>query len=110
MFNHNKLAIITFVIIAMTSIAVSVFAQDQPSSYIINMIVTRLIMQDPSIIDTHQISDLKITKESRSNGRYYIEVSYNRISDKGKIYPEHGKFFIEKKGSIWIGGNDKSTP
>ena len=88
----------------MTNFAPPSFAQQKPSSYVVNMIVTRLIMQDSIKTDTCQISDLKIDKESESNGRYNIEVSYNRISNSGKITPEHGKFFIEKKENIWIGG------
>jgi hypothetical protein len=94
----------------MTHFAVPSFSQDKPSSYVINMIITRLVMLESSTINTREISDLKITKESQSNGRYCFEVSYNRISNTGKIYPEHGKFFIEKKSGIWIGGKEKSTP
>jgi hypothetical protein len=110
MVNCYKLTIYIFVIIVMIHFAVPSFSQDKPSSYVINMIVTRLIMQETSAINTRQISDLKITKESQSNGRYCIEVTYNRISDTGKIYPEHGNFFIEKKSGIWIGGKDGCSP
>ena len=104
MLNFKKLAISIIGIIVITNFAVHSFAQQKPSLYVINMIVTRLIMQDSLKTNTRQISNLKIDKESQSNGRYNIEVSYNRISNTGKIYPEHGKFFIEKKENIWIGG------
>ena len=69
-------------------------------------------MQEPSQINTREINDIRITKEFKSpdNNRYYIEVSYNRISDTGKIYPEQGKFFVEKKDNIWIAGKDRSAP
>ena len=67
-------------------------------------------MQDPIKTNTCQISDLNVDKESQLNCCYNIEVSYNRISNTGKIYPEHGKFFVEKKEYIWIGGKDKRKP
>jgi hypothetical protein len=107
---NGKLAICVFVIITMIYLAVPSFAQNKPSSYVINMIVTRLVMQEVSTINTRGISDIKITKESQYNGRYCIEVSYNKISNTGAIYPGQGKFFIEKKGNIWIGGEDGGAP
>ncbi len=110
MINYNKLAIYAFVIILMTYFATPSFSQDKPSLYVINIIVTKLIMQESSAINTREISDISIIKESQYNGRYCIEVSYNRISNTGKIYPEHGKFFIEKKYNIWVGGKDGCNP
>lgn len=111
MVNFNKSVIIVFVIIVITHFAIPSLAQDKPSPYVTNMIVTRLIMQEFSKINTREINDIKITKEFMSNnGRYCIEVSYNRISNTGKIYPEKGKFFIIKKGNIWLGGKDGCAP
>jgi hypothetical protein len=110
MLNFKKLSIYIFVIIAITNFAVPSFSQDKPSLYVINMIVTRIVMQEPSKINTRQIKDIEINNESQANGRYYIEVSYNRISNTGKVYPEHGKFFIEKKGNIWLGGKYQRKP
>jgi hypothetical protein len=104
MVNRNKLAICVSAIMVLTYFTVPSYSQDKPSLYVINMIVTRLIMQETGAINTRQISHLKIIKELQSNGRYCIEVTYNRISDEGKTYPESGKFFIEKKSGIWIGG------
>ena len=102
----NKLAIYVFAIIVMAYFTSSSFSQDKPSLFVINMIVTRLVMLEDSKTNTREISDIKIIKESQYNGRYSIEVSYNRISSTGKIYPEHGRFFIEKKDNIWLGGKD----
>ena len=110
MVNCKKLAICVFVIIIMTHFAVPSFSRDKPSPYVVNMIITRLIMQESSTKDTREISDIKIRNESQSNGRYHIEVSYNRISNTGKTYPEHGNFFIEKKDNIWLGGKYKRIP
>lgn len=110
MVNFKKLSIYIFVIIVITNFAVPSFSQDKPSSYVINMIVTRIAIQEPSKINTRQIKDIEITKESQSNGRYYFEVSYNRISNTGKVYPKHGKFFIERKGNIWLGGKYQQKP
>ena len=111
MVNHNKSVIFVFVIMLMTHFTIPSFSQDKPSPYVTNMIITRLIMQEVSKINTREISDIKITKEIISpDGRYCIEASYNRISDTGKIYPEKGKFFIEKKGNVWLGGKDGGAP
>ena len=110
MINYNKFAILVFAIIVVMYSATPSFPQDKPSSYIINMIITRLVMQDFNAANTREISDIKIIKESQSDGRYCLEVIYNRISNTGKIYPEHGKFFIEKKGDIWLGGKDGCHP
>ena len=110
MINYNKFALFLFVIIIVVHCAVPSSSQDKPSLYVINMIVTRLIMQELSTISTREINDIKITNESQNNGRYYFEVSYNRISNTGKIYPEHGKFFIVKKDNIWLGGKARRNP
>jgi hypothetical protein len=107
MVNGNKPVIFVFVIIIMTLFTIPSFSQDKPSLYVTHLIVTRLIMQEFSKINTREINDIKITKEFMSrNGRYCIEVSYNRISNTGKIYPEKGNFFIIKQDNIWIGGED----
>ena len=110
MVNYNKLAIYVFVIIVMINFAVPSFSQDKPSLYVINMLVTRLVMQEFGTKNTRKISDIEIIKESKYDDRYCIEVSYNRISKTGKIYPEHGKFFIVKKDNIWIGGKAGGNP
>ena len=111
MVNCNKLAIYVFVTIVMTHFAAPSFSQEKPSLYVINMIITRLVMQESSTKNIREISDIKITKEFISqNGRYCIKVNYNRISNTGEIYAEQGKFFIEKKGNIWLGGKDGCAP
>ena len=111
MANCKKSAIFVVVIIVLTHFTIPSFSQDKPSPYITNMIVTRLIMQKFSKINTREIKDIKLTKEFMSkNGRYCIEVSYNRISNTGRICPEKGKFFIEKKGNIWLGGKNGGAP
>ncbi len=48
MVNCNKLAIYVFVIviIVMTHFAAPSFPQEKPSLYVINMIITRLVMQE----------------------------------------------------------------
>jgi hypothetical protein len=108
MLNCNKLGIYLFALIALIHFAPPAFSQDKPSPYAIRIIVTRLIMYQPSPIKTRGISDIKITKEffSPDNGRYCLEVTYFRIATDGKIYPEKGKFFIVKKANIWVGGQD----
>ena len=82
------------------------YAQDKPSFGVINYVISNLVLREFRTIRTSRIDNIKIIKEfiSQYNGRYCIEVTYNRIADTGQIFPEQGKFNFEKKGDIWYGG------